>query len=126
MTMDSVWGSGDHDYFVNKDKHAKHPAYAAKLRASVSDAELSSLSNLAKKYPGLNRFLLESATIGTQTATKLTGKGPYNNKPWKRAAESSLRNQIKELAPHATKDQLISMNKILFTTLDHVHNVKKP
>ena len=59
MMIDSVWGSGNAAYFVNKHKHVDHPAYATKLRSSVTDEELTALSDLGKKYPDLNQFMLE-------------------------------------------------------------------
>ena len=127
LMLDSVWGSGDSKFFASH--HAAHPTHAKRMRASVTDAELSDLSKLAGKQPVLSGLLLDAANLGTIAKTNLlpaTGKkvgGKYGRDEWKNAAESDMREKVKLLAPTVTHKQLIAMNKVVGAAVSHLRSL---
>ena len=122
LMMEFVWVEGDAKYFAST--HRAHPVYAKRLRAYVTDDDLTALSKLAKQYTDLNQFMLESANLGTIAASHLAKGGKCSTAAFKNASGRSLRDQIRALAPHATVKQLRAMNEIVDETANHLNNPK--
>ena len=128
LMLDSVWGSGDSNFFASH--HAAHPTYAKRMRASVTNDELNDLGKLVAKQPEVGALLLDAANLGTIAKTNLLpakgkkGGGKYSRDEWKSAAESDMRDKVKLIAPNATRKQLIAMNKVVDAAVSHLRTPK--